>query len=228
MSIDSKELLPFFNWDYFFKTWSVNGKNEASENVRIELKKDAENLINSNKLSCEAIFGIFPINSENESVKVYDSAKKNLLAEFEFSRRQTPCANGLTPSLADFLAKEDYLGFFTLTSGKKVEEILQTCNDEYYALLVKITAETLVEAFAEKLHRDIAEKFWGYAKNSNAIGIRPAPGYPTCPDHKLKEVIFKLLEVEKNIGVTLTENFMMNPAASISAFVIGNNKSFYF
>lgn len=228
ISINSKELLPFFDWNYFFKTWSVAENTEATQEIRENLKKDAEKLITSNVLSCKGVFGIFPIKSEAETVKVYDFKQENILADFKFPRRESPCPNGLTPSLADFLAPDDYLGTLALSCGLNANEIIQKNNDEYYSLLVKIVAETLAEAFAEKLHNDIAEKYWGYAKNGKTIGIRPAPGYPTCPNHELKSVIFKLLKVEENIGVTLTENYMMIPSSSICSFIISSPDSFYF
>ncbi|MBR7128474.1 MAG: methionine synthase [Lentisphaeria bacterium] len=225
----SKELLDYFDWNYFFKTWNVaNHNSQESEQVKKSLKADAEKLLNEELLSGHGVFGIFPISSENEKVTVYDFAKEKTLAEFQFPRRKNPCPNGLTPSLADFLAPNDYLGMFTVSCGLEVEKILQNNSDEYYSLLVKIVAETLVEAMAEKLHKIIAEKYWGFAKANKSIGIRPAPGYPTCPDHQLKEVIFSLLDVEKRLGVKLTENFMMNPAASICSFLISSEESYYF
>ena len=231
LEVKSSELLPFFDWDYFFKTWNVAEKSEANATVRQSLKADAEKLINSNQLSGKAVFGIFPVTSENETVKVYDNTNKELLAEINFPRRKNPCENGLTPSLADFLSESDYLGCFSLTCGLEVDNLItqyQNNHDEYSILLAKIVAETLAEAFAEKIHLDIAKKYWVYDKTGNKLGIRPAPGYPTCPEHKLKATIFKLLETEKNIGVNLTENFMMNPSASICSFIISSPDSFYF
>ena len=137
--------------------------------------------------------------------------------------------------------KKDYFGAFVVTAGQGIEEHIarfEKQNDDYSAILLKILADRLAEAFAELLHKKVRTEYWGYVKNENLpmeeilkenySGIRPAPGYPACPEHSEKRSLFDLLEVEKNTGVTLTENYAMYPAASVSGFYFAHPDSQYF
>tara|TARA_B100001123_G_C14385460_1_gene660634 strand:- start:46 stop:519 length:474 start_codon:yes stop_codon:yes gene_type:complete len=145
-------------------------------------------------------------------------------------------------SLADFIAPQnDYIGLFAVTAGHGLDKIVanfENNNDDYNSIMVKVLADRLVEALAEKLHQIVRIEYWGYANNEkltvNEIlkekyqGIRPAPGYPACPDHSEKNNIWKILDVEKNIGITLTENKAMNPASSICGWYFSHPNSKYF
>ena len=232
------EIEPFIDWNAFYKVWNIHGKSMESEEAKAALRNDAEWMLKRGILQAKAVFGIFPVSVSGEDVTILD-ADGNALESLHFPRRKMP--DGRTPSLADFLANRDYLGMFALSTGfgaKEAAERFMASNDEYYALLVRILAETLAEAFAEKLHREIRDTYWGYGKevsgsrkdlfNAELSGIRAAPGYSCCPDHELKRPIFRLLEAEERIGMTLTESAMMIPAASISAFVFASPESFYF
>jgi 5-methyltetrahydrofolate--homocysteine methyltransferase len=159
-------------------------------------------------------------------------------------RQQTQKAQGVPNfALVDFIAsdREDYIGCFAVTTGQWAEDIAEQFklnNDDYNAILSKALADRLAEATAELLHEKVRKEYWGYASNehlSNAdlisekyTGIRPAPGYPACPDHEEKRTIWKLLSVENEIGITLTESLAMYPTASVSGYFIGHPESKYF
>ncbi len=147
---------------------------------------------------------------------------------------------GANYALADFISpsKQDYIGAFAVSANNGIEKMLSEEKDEYNQILIKTLADRFAEASAEYLHLKVRKEYWGYAPNENLsddeikqckyIGIRPAPGYPSCPEHQDKEIIFDLLSAEKNIGLTLTESYMMNPAASVCRFYFANKESKYF
>lgn len=238
LAIPVEEIMPYFDWNAFFKVWDVHGKNADGEEVQTSLRRDAEALLKQNFLQAKAVFGVFPVESAGEQVKIL-SGDGSVLEELHFPRRKMP--DGRTPSLADFLAERDYLGMFTLSAGfgaKDAAEKFMAENDEYSAMMIRILAESLAEAFAEMLHRKIRSEYWGYSTdvsdsrkdlfNAKLSGIRAAPGYSSCPDHELKRPIFRLLQAEEKIGMELTESAMMIPAASVSAFLFASPESFYF
>ena len=228
------DILPFMNWNSFYHIWDIKGETFESKKAKSELKADAEKLLAEDLLKFKAVFRIFPVKSYDETVEILE--KNVVLEKINFPRRKY---KDEAVSLADFLAENDYLGMFALSAGFGAQEAFDDFmhkNDEYSALLIKILAESLAEAFAEKLHRDILLNYWQLKKvindrkdlfNAEISGVRAAPGYPSCPDHKLKLPIFKLLNVSKNIGIALTENHMMIPAASICAFIFASDKSHY-
>lgn len=238
LAVPVEEIMPYFDWNAFFKVWDVHGKNAAGEEVQTSLRRDAEALLKQNFLQAKAVFGVFPVKTAGEDVKIL-SGDGSVLEELHFPRRKMP--DGRTPSLADFLAERDYLGMFALSAGfgaKEAAEKFMAENDEYSAMMIRILAESLAEAFAEMLHRKIRSEYWGYSTdvsdsrkdlfNAKLSGIRAAPGYSSCPDHELKRPIFRLLQAEEKIGMELTESAMMIPAASISAFLFASPESFYF
>ena len=182
------------------------------------------------------MIGIHPAYAENESVFTDGVA-------FKFPRQTVDKgANKPNYCLADFIApKDDFIGTFAVTTGHGIETIVkefENQHDDYNAIMVKVLADRLAEAFAERLHQRMRKEFWGYATdesmnndsliNEKYQGIRPAPGYPACPDHAEKDKIWKLLNVEENTGITLTESRAMYPAASVSGWYFSHPESRYF
>ena len=185
---------------------------------------------------------------QKEMIGVFaDEKRETLLAAFHFLRNQQKQADGVPNlCLADFIAprdtgKIDYMGFFAVTSGIGLERetnFYENKNDDYNSIMFKILANRLAEAFAELLHLNVRKRLWGYAKDENLdlysilkekyVGIRPAPGYPPCPDHSEKKILFDLLQVEKRASIILTENFAMSPLASVCGFYFAHPGSKYF
>ena len=254
---DLKELLDFVDWTPFFRSWELYGKypqiltDEVVGQHATELFSDAQKILNKileEKLfTAKGIFGIFPANSlENDDVEVNDE-NGNELAIFRTLRQQHKKSEGKEYlALSDFIApktsgKQDYVGAFCVTTGFGTEELAQKYyddQDDYNAIIVKALADRLAEAFAEFLHHKVRTEFWGYAENENLAnedlisekysGIRPAPGYPACPDHLEKLTIWDLLKVKENIGVELTESLAMFPTAAVSGYYFANPKAKYF
>lgn len=251
-------LIPFIDWSPFFRSWDLHGKfpEILSDNVvgieATKLYNDAMQMLQKvskeQLLKAKAVFGLFPANSISDDIEIYtDESRLKTQATFVTLRQQLKKKEG-APSyaLADFVAPKstglaDYMGCFCVTAGFGTAELaaqFEAQHDDYNAIMIKAIADRLAEAFAEMLHQQIRKIHWGYAtnealNNTDLIaekykGIRPAPGYPACPDHTEKLTIWKLLQVEKNIGVTLTESLAMWPAASVSGYYFGNEKASYF
>ena len=197
-------------------------------------------------LKIKAVFGIWQANSIGEDIEIYNSEGETL-ETFYFLRQQTKKAPGVPNiSLADFVVPKekgikDYFGAFAVTAGIGIERYLEEFkkeNDDFRSILIKALADRLAEATAEWLHFKIRTNYWGYSKNEKFDndklikekyrGIRPAPGYPACPDHTLKIPLFKQLQVTENIGVELTESLAMYPTAAVSGFYFANPNSKYF
>ena len=193
-------------------------------------------VIKNNELAADAVFGIYPATSENENVTVEGH-------NFNFPRQLVDKGSDkINYSLADFIStNQDWIGMFAVTAGKGIESIISRYekeHDDYKIIMIKAIADRLAEAFAEKLHQMIRVDFWGYSTEEdleikNLIkeeydGIRPAPGYPACPDHKEKDKIWQILDVEKEVGISLTESRAMYPAASVSGWYFSHPKSVYF
>jgi 5-methyltetrahydrofolate--homocysteine methyltransferase len=194
------------------------------------------------------VYSIFPANSVGDDIEVYnDEKRKKVVAHFLTLRQQVKKSSRIPNiALSDFIApknssKKDYIGTFCVSTGFGSDELCKKYeddNDDYSSIMVKALADRLVEAFAEYLHKKIRTSIWGYAKDEATtnedlikekyVGIRPAPGYPACPDHLEKNTLWKLMDVEKNIGVKLTENFAMWPASSVSGYYFANNNAKYF
>ena len=255
--ISLETLVPYIDWSPFFNTWGLHGKypdifdydltgkqaRELFEDGQVMLKK----ILKEKSLKAKAIFGLFPANSVGDDIEVYDAKKTKTLAKFLTLRQQLKKKEG-EPNIAlsDFIAPkdseiEDYIGCFCVSTGFGSDELSKAYEDkidDYSSIMVKAIADRLAEAYAEYLHKEIRTNKWGYVRNEDLDnkelikesykGIRPAPGYPACPDHLEKETIWKLLDVENAIGVKLTESLAMWPASSVSGYYFANEKSKYF
>ena len=254
---DLRELLAFVDWTPFFRSWELHGKypqiltDEVVGEQATELFKEAQVLLNKildEKLfTAKGIFGIFPANSDDsDDILIFDE-EGNEQVKFHTLRQQLKKSAGKEYlALSDFIAPKssginDYMGAFAVTTGFGTEELAQKYyddGDDYNAIIVKALADRLAEAFAEFLHHKVRTEIWGYAENENLenedliaekyLGIRPAPGYPACPDHLEKTTIWKLLNVKENIGLELTESLAMFPTAAVSGYYFGNPKVKYF
>lgn len=253
-NISLKELLPYINWTSFFHEWGIKGKYPAlieDPNKGREAKKlfdDANNFLreitDKKMLTANAVFGIFPANSIGNDVVLTDEKQKIV---FNFLRNQEEKAEGIPNlCLSDFVAPknsgiQDYLGVFAVTTGINADlhaKRFREENDDFSSITIKVLANCLAEALAEWLHQKIRKEFWGYAKDESLsqkellqkkyFGIRPAFGYPACPNHSEKIKLFDLLSVEKNTGIKLTENYSMKPGASLCGLFFANSESQYF
>ncbi len=253
--ITLKELVPFFDWMPFFRSWDLHGKypDILSDDVVGEqatsLFNDAqimlEQIVNKQLLKPKAVFGLFEANTVNDDdISVYKKGEE--VSVFRTLRQQLKKKEGKPNfALADFIApkstnKTDYIGTFctSIFGADELAYYYKEQQDDYNAIMVQAIADRFAEAFAEYLHHRIRTKHWGYASEENLtneeliketyLGIRPAPGYPACPDHLEKKTIWELLQVEEKIGVTLTESLAMWPAASVSGYYFANQESRYF
>ncbi|MEJ7816498.1 MAG: vitamin B12 dependent-methionine synthase activation domain-containing protein, partial [Rubrobacter sp.] len=244
---------PFFHsWQLKGSHPKIFDDPEKGEEAR-KLFADAQGLLDrimaEEWLTARAIFGLFPANAlEDDSVEVYtDESRDEVLASLDFLRQQKQKPPGRpNRSLADFVAPkstglEDYIGLFAVTAGFGADEAarrFERDNDDYNAIMVKALADRLAEALAELMHRRVRTEFWGYAADedldSGALmreeysGIRPAPGYPACPEHTEKRALWRLLDVEYNVGITLTESCAMSPGAAVSGYYFSHPDSSYF
>ena len=257
-SIDLNLLLNYIDWTPFFRTWELHGKYPAILNDEVvgvaasSLFKDAEEMlqkiIKEDWLQTKAVVGLFPANSVGDDIEIYkDEQRSEVIYTQRTLRQEAKKATGQANlALADFIAPKssgiiDYIGGFVVTSGHGVDEkvaIFEQHNDDYNAILLKSLADRLAEAFTEYLHEMVRKEIWSYANgeilsNEQLIqekyqGIRPAPGYPACPDHIEKIGLFELLDAEKNTGVFLTENLAMLPASSVSGWYFAHPQAKYF
>ncbi len=240
------ELVNYIDWTPFFHAWELKGKYPSilsHERYGDEAKKIyndgiglLDRIVDQKLLNPKAVIGIYDAQAKNEIV-----TSEGL--EFDFPRQLVDKGKDkVNYSLADFIApNNDYLGLFALTTGHGLDNIIKQFekdNDDYNIIMAKVLADRLVEAFAERMHERVRKEFWGYAKkennsNENLIkekfqGIRPAPGYPSCPSHKEKDKIWSILEVEKHTGISLTETRAMYPASSICGWYFSHPDSKYF
>ena len=250
-----EELVDFIDWSPFFRSWDLHGKypqiltDEVVGTQATELFDDAkkmlQKIIDEKLLTAKAVFGIFPANANSQD----DIELKNGEDNFTFRtlRQQLKKSEGKEYlALSDFIApkdsgKEDFIGAFAVTTGFGTDELAKQYedeNDDYSAIMVKALADRFAEAYAEFLHHKVRTDDWGYALDENLSneelisekykGIRPAPGYPACPDHTEKETIWDLLNVKENIGVELMSSLAMFPTASVSGYYFGNQNAKYF
>ena len=248
------DLLDYIDWTPFFHAWDLHGKYPKilnDEKVGSEAKvllKDAKymlkKIIDENLLSINGVYGIFPANSENESINIFSEINpKQKLETLIHIRQQIIKRKGqFNYCLSDFIKSNgDYVGAFAVMVGPEVKSIcekFESEQDDYSSIMIKVLADRLAEAYAEKLHEDVRKNYWGYEKDENLTndelinekyyGIRPAPGYPACPDHTEKEKLFRLLNVTKNIGLKLTENFAMYPVSAVCGWYFSHPESKYF
>jgi 5-methyltetrahydrofolate--homocysteine methyltransferase len=253
-SIDLGVLKDYIDWTPFFITWELHGRypniltDEVVGEEATKLMKDAlemlDDIIEHKKLQAKAVFGLFEANTLEDDIHLsLANGEKEI---FRTLRQQTKKAKGApNMALSDFVAPAesgfiDYMGCFAVTAGLGIETMINAFekdHDDYKSIMVKALADRLAEAAAEWLHREVRIKHWGYAAdeqlpNEQLIkekyrGIRPAPGYPACPDHLEKKTIFKILEAE-NINMGLTESLAMTPAASVSGYYFGHQEAKYF
>ena len=255
IEVDLSELVDFIDWTPFFNSWELYGKypailtdevvGEQATALFIDAQEMLEKIVSEKWLTAKGILGIFPANTINDDdieVKIPTSSFQ-LLTLRQQSQKTAGAPN---IALADFIApkdsgKQDYIGCFCVTTGFGVDEKASEFEkqlDDYNSILVKALGDRLAEAFAEYLHLKVRKEIWGYASDENLSnqdliseeykGIRPAPGYPACPDHLEKPTIWKLLNVEQEIGVRLTESMAMWPASSVSGYYFANPESKYF
>ena len=255
-NIDLSELKQYIDWTPFFRTWELHGKFPnilTDEVVGVEatgLFNDAQimldKIIKERWIQARGVFGIFPANSIGDDIEIYSIKDENEVIAYQRTlRQQTKKTEGQPNiSLSDFISPKgikDYIGCFAVTSGIGIEEHLLRFEkefDDYSSIMLKALADRLAEASAEWLHKEVRSKWWGYEEdeiytNEELIsekykGIRPAPGYPACPDHLEKLTIFDLLDVEKSIGIELTESLAMSPQSSVSGWYFSHPDSKYF
>ena len=255
LSVELSELVNFIDWTPFFQSWELHGKypailtDEVVGEQASSLFEDAQELlkqiITEKWFTAKGILGIFPANTINDDdIELVTSSGVEKFLTLRQQSQKTAGAPNI--ALADFIAPknsgiQDYIGCFCVSTGFGVEEKakeFEKQHDDYNSILVKALGDRLAEAFAEYLHLKVRKEIWGYASNEclnnfelikeEYKGIRPAPGYPACPDHLEKPTIWKLLNVEQEIGVTLTESMAMWPASSVSGYYFANPQSKYF
>ncbi len=253
LDYDLQEIATYIDWTPFFRTWELSGKYPkilTDEVVGIEAQKlfdDAKKMLNQiideKWLTAKAVIGIWKANTINDSTIEVNNGE----GVFHQLRQQAKKASGIPNiSLADFIAPKetgikDYVGGFAVTTGLGIEQHLakfEADHDDYNSILLKALADRLAEAFAELMHKKVRTKYWGYAADENLDnealikenykGIRPAPGYPACPDHTLKRELFRLLDVTNNTQIELTESLAMFPTAAVSGFYFAHPKAKYF
>ena len=255
-NFDLAELAEYIDWTPFFMSWELAGKfpriledevvGEAATNLYKDARAMLQRIIDEKLFNAKAVVGIWPANRVGaDDIKVFDADSHEELAILHHLRQQTDKPNSQPNySLADYVAPEgtqDYIGGFVVTAGFEAEHLAKEFdanNDDYNSIMMKALADRLAEAFAERMHEIVRKELWGYAADEslsnedlikeNYKGIRPAPGYPACPDHTEKETLFRLLDAEAATGVSLTESFAMTPAASVSGWYFAHPEAKYF
>jgi 5-methyltetrahydrofolate--homocysteine methyltransferase len=254
--IDLETLSRYIDWGPYFQTWDLPGRypqlledakvGEQARSVFADAQAMLKKIIEEKWLVANAVFGLFPANSVGDDIEIYaDESRSKTLMTWHGLRQQHERPGGQhNLCLADFIAPKgtpDYIGAFAVTAGIGIEAKLKEFaaqHDDYHAIMLKSLADRLAEATAEWLHERVRIDDWGYGRdeglNPDALiaekyqGIRPAPGYPACPDHTVKKALFDLLDPGANAGITLTENFAMMPAAAVSGFYFAHPQAKYF
>jgi 5-methyltetrahydrofolate--homocysteine methyltransferase len=252
-----EELVPYIDWSPFFHTWELTGRypaifedavvGEQAKKLFEDAQEILSEIVRDKSLTAKGVFGIFPANAVGDDIRLYtDDAREQILGTVHTLRQQMDKGpETINYALGDFVAPletglHDYIGAFAVTSGHGIEALVKKYRadlDDYNAIMVEALADRLAEAFAERLHK-IAREEWGYGKeeglsNEDLIkeryrGIRPAPGYPACPDHTEKRTLFNLLKAEAATGIELTENYAMYPGSSVSGWYFAHPQSRYF
>ncbi len=255
---DLNELVDYIDWSPFFISWDMSGKypaifddpkrGAAARTLFDDAQQILRRMIDEKRVSAKAVIGFWPATRRGDDIVVYsDESRETELTTLHHLRQQDEKADGKPmAALSDFIAPEsagvcDYVGGFAVTTGIGAEEFsleFKNNNDDYNAIMVKALADRLAEAFAERMHEKVRKEFWGYAPdetygNDDLIreryrGIRPAPGYPACPDHTEKATLFELLSATDNAGIELTEHFAMYPSAAVSGWYFAHPESKYF
>lgn len=257
VSPELSELLPFIDWSPFFRSWDLHGKypeiltddvvGEQASSLYADALQMLEDIQKEGWMKPKAVFGLFPARRKgSDDIALFDDKglEQARLLTLRQQSQKTEGAPNL--ALADFIAPEqvsynDYMGLFCVTAGHGVEERareFEKQHDDYRSIMLKALADRVAEAFAEYLHKEVRTRYWGYSadetlSNEELIresytGIRPAPGYPACPDHLEKQTIWEVLQVESRIGVSLTESLAMWPASSVSGYYFSHPGSRYF
>ena len=253
-----QEIREYIDWTPFFYAWELKGrypkilqdkeKGEEATKLFNDAQAMMDTLIAEKWLTAKAVIGLFPANAVNDDVEIYkDESRSELKSELHFLRQQTEQPPGRpNHSLSDYIAPKttgikDYIGAFAVTTGIGIDEHVarfEQEHDDYNSIMLKVLADRLAEAFAELMHEKVRKEYWGYASDeqlsSEAMigeeykGIRPAPGYPACPDHTEKTQLWSLLDADKNAGIELTEHFAMLPASAVSGWYFSHPDSRYF
>jgi 5-methyltetrahydrofolate--homocysteine methyltransferase len=247
------DLSLLIDWTPFFQSWDLAGRypaildneivGETARQLFADAKEMLAKIIDENWLSARAVFGLYPASAVNEDIIIYsDESRTTELTRWVGLRQQHKQPKGrFNLALADFVGERDYVGAFAVTAGHRIDErvaAFEAANDDYSAIMLKSLADRFAEAAAEWLHLQVRTQYWGYASEealtNDALiaekytGIRPAPGYPACPDHTAKRELFALLDAPANAGMQLTESCAMMPAAAVSGFYIGHPGAAYF
>ena len=252
-----EELIEYIDWNPFFNLWNIKGgypeilKDPNAGKQASILLNDAKamlrEIVENKWLTARGVLGIFPANTaDNDVIEIYGT-HSDVIAHFPTLRQLTrKTKSGPNLALSDYIApkesgKRDYLGMFCVSAGFGADqkaEYFKTHLDDYSSIMLKALADRLAEAFAEYLHMRVRKEFWGYSPEERLTmdeiiaakyrGIRPAPGYPACPEHKDKKTIWRVLDVEKNTGAKLTDNYAMWPAATVSGFYFSHPDAKYF
>ncbi len=248
----------YIDWMPFFNAWEFHGKfpgilsdakvGEAASSLFADASELLDQIIGEQWLQAKAVFGFFPANSDDDDLLIYrDASRQEQLLRLCHLRQQRSKPTGQPQNcLSDYVAPaasglEDYVGAFAVTAGIGIDEHVERFeseHDDYNAIILKALADRLAEATAEYLHERVRREHWGYASDEQLsndeliaeqyAGIRPAPGYPACPDHTEKGKLWTLLDVESSIGLTLTESFAMVPTAAVSGFYFAHPDARYF
>jgi len=256
--IDLNEVRKYIDWTPFFMTWQLSGKyplilkHEVVGEEATKLFNDAnamlDDVINNQKITAKAVFGLFPANRDVDDLVVYNNETRSdtLIKLHQLRQQSKKPAGQFNRCLADYVAPKgsginDYMGAFAVSSGFGVDELVKVYDgdhDAYNSILLKAVADRLAEASAEYLHEKVRKEYWGYAPDEsldnndlireNYQGIRPAPGYPACPEHTEKGLLWELLNVEENIGMELTSSYAMWPGAAVSGWYFAHPESKYF
>ena len=258
LDVDLNELRDYIDWGPFFQTWDLAGSfpkilddevvGETARSVFQDAQAMLENLIAGEWVQAKAVFGLFPANRVGDDIELFDDESRShpIMTWYGLRQQHERPAGKPHWCLADYVASKDsgvrdWVGAFAVTAGLGIEHKLaefEAAHDDYHAIMLKSLADRLAEATAEWLHERVRKEYWGYAADEqldNAAlikeqyrGIRPAPGYPACPDHTVKAALFQLLDVPTNAGMGLTEAMAMTPAASVSGFYFAHPESRYF
>ncbi|MGL4242351.1 MAG: vitamin B12 dependent-methionine synthase activation domain-containing protein, partial [Beijerinckiaceae bacterium] len=253
-----EELVPYIDWTPFFQTWELKGRfpqilddekqGEAARTLYEDAKKMLKRIVDERWFQAKAVIGFWPANAVGDDIHLYTGeSRQETLAVFHTLRQQLSKRDGrANTAMSDFVAPKssgvaDYVGGFVVTAGIGEDEIARKFegrNDDYSSIMAKALADRLAEAFAEFMHMKVRREYWGYAKDeaisTEALimeeyrGIRPAPGYPAQPDHTEKATLWKLLQADRKIGVTLTESYAMWPGSSVSGLYVGHPDAHYF
>lgn len=255
---DLQELVDYIDWTPFFQTWELAGRfpnilsdevvGESATKLYEDAQKMLHTIVNEKWLQAKAVVGLFPANSNGDDIEIYTDESRSEISIVQHTMRQQlkKAKEARNLALSDFIAPkttgiQDYIGAFVVTTGIGIDEHVERFekdHDDYNSIMLKALADRLAEAFAERMHEHVRKELWGYASderfdNESLIkekyqGIRPAPGYPACPDHTEKPDLFKILNAQQHTGVQLTESMAMTPAASVSGWYFSHPESKYF